>query len=507
MKRAGDDLSGRTSGSPTNTSSTSNVKAEVKAEDKPEVDAVEPVVHYDPRMKSRGGKIKPLTAVEMDTRLLLALTAESEQKNDNAIVKLGAVDWGHAYLPIELTIMIARLLSKPEDQANMALTCRQNYISVDTAFPLRRFPGLSSDLKRTCNGQLMARFEHIQAFDKHLKPDGNYDTALLTSLSPAVRLTMGLAMMIWSSSYTVKGDKEACKKLSLDRFKADFKALKEGSQKDELDESMALAVQRIQSAPAGKTNKMRSFSFGVEELKMIFESGLPDEEASLHLLSEMLLLPKHQASTIDYALQFIDKLPVHAVANLVILGNLNPLVLQDKLSKLTPAAQRLALEKIIAATNKNMNRLGENRSIDFMRNVVNIFSLVLSSSQSVQDEAQFTMLTELVRMLKKCIHTSMKKFIQDNPYFFSYSGPTALQDLAKGYAWKDANIGEKWAEFQKTAGVSGSEFMVMGYLHRLLHDEITQFPDAQTAPLLNELKQAFSFHSGAPNIMMANAAQ
>lgn len=489
MKRAGDDLPVRTTGNPTSTSA--------------DIGTVESQAYYDPRMKSRGGKTKPLTSTEMNDRLMLALTSASEQKSDKVIVKLGAVDWLQAKVPLELSISIALQLRSPEDQANFALTCRQNYMSVDAAFPLRRFPGLSSDLKKTCSGNLMARFDHMQTFEKHIRPDGNYDTALLTPLSPAVRLTTDLAMLVWSSKYTLAKDKKACTKLAVERFKADFKVLKEGSQKDKLDEALDLALRKLQTAPKGKTNKMRSFSFGADELKLIFENRLLDKETSLHLLSEMLLAENH-ASTLDYALQYIDELPVHTAANLVILTGSNLQTIQHHFVKLNSAAQREALEKITALANKNMAGLNDHHSIDFMNKIVNVISLALFYCQPVQDNAYYKMLSDLLSMLKKCIRFPVDCFIQNNLHLFDGNGPTPLNHMMTGYEWQDVHGKKNWPEFRQAEFGSDSYFMALGYLLRLLNDEIMQFPDTQSAPLQNELKLALLFNFGNPNEMENN---
>lgn len=490
MKRACADPTVRTTSNPTNSEA--------------EVDTVEPQAHYDPRIKSRGGKIKPLTVAEMDNRLMLTLTSASEQKSDNVIVKLGAVDWLQAKVPLELSISIALQLRSPEDQANFALTCRQNYMSVDAAYPLRRFPGLSSDLKKTCSGPLMARLEHMQAFEKHIRPDGNYDTALLTPLSPAARLTIDLAMLVWSSKYTLAKDKGACKKLALDRFNEDSKVLKGGRQKDGFDEALVLALRKIQSAPKGKSNKMRSFSLGVNELKLIFENGVLDKQSFLHLLTEMLLQAEDHAPIINYAIQYMWQLPVSAAANLVLLTGRNLLAIRHHFVKLNSAAQREALEQITALVNNNMAGVDDNHTIDFMDRVVNIINLALFSCESVQDEAQYKMLSELVSMLKKCIRYPVNCFIRNNFENFLGDGPTPLNHMSAGYEWKDVHGKNNWTEFALIASGTDCYFMALGFLRRLLTDEIMQFPDAKSAPLLNQLNLAFQFNFSDPHAIENN---
>ena len=425
MKRAGNDLPVRTTEAPTNTTTVNG-----------EVETVPDQAPYDPRMKSRGGKLKALTAVEMDNRVLNTLTAESEQKNGKVIVKLGAVDWQTAQLPMELTMMIVRQLSHPEDRANFSLTCRQFFASIDAAFPLRRFPGLSNDLKRTCSGQRKARFEHIQAFENHIRPDGSYDKALLTPLSPEARLTMGLAMMIWSSKHTIAADIQACKKLALTRLKTDFKAFKEGSDNNALNDALALAVKRIQSAPKGKTNKTRNFSFGVSDLNLMFEDAMLDDASRLHMLSEMLLLNPDE-STFAYAKQFIDHLPLGAVAKLMMHHEIKTDVLHKRFAMLDAEAKRAGVEELVTVVNNNMVRHTTMQTSKNILIVFNIFGFALSSCESQQNEAQFEMLTKIVRMCSKLIRTSL---FLSNPilhidYITSFS--VTNQIFSEGYQLRE----------------------------------------------------------------------
>ncbi len=481
MKRASNDIAVRTTDTPTDTDPNDEGKTATHQD------------QYNPRMKSGGSKIKPLSPIEMDTHLLKALTSESEQKNGNAIVKLGAVDWQNSQLPMELTTMIFRLLSHSEDKANISLTCRQFFMSMDAAFPLRRFPGLSNDLQRTCNSNFLAEFDRIQTFEKHIRPNGNYDKALLTPLSPEVRLTIGLAMMIWSSKYTIPSDSLKCQKLALSRFEEDFNAIKTGRVKNSLKEILALALNRIQPTPKENSNKKRNFLFGVDELKLILESTMLDHETRMHLLSEMLQLPELQVSTFTYAMKFIDHLSLEAVAKLVIYKSIHIDLLHKRFAKLSPEEKPAAAEKIITVANDYMSHFTIGNSIYSIEKILNICSFALSSCEPQQTEVHFEMLSKMVSMLPKLLQTSTNYLLERYSHAHLYASALAQGKFLAGYNLRDTQSKKKWTDFKITKLDSGQEFKFIGVLCHILVQKIMQFPASKSTPLLNELDKSFPF--------------
>ena len=105
---------------------------------------------YNPKMKEKGGKVKPLSPEEMEARLFLTLASQSEIDDKEIHIKIGTPNSAISVLPLDIMNKIASFIPSNKAQSNFALTNRSNYLSLDIHHPLRRFPGLVGDLKRTC---------------------------------------------------------------------------------------------------------------------------------------------------------------------------------------------------------------------------------------------------------------------------------------------------------------------------------------------------------------------
>jgi hypothetical protein len=305
---------------------------------------------YNPKMKEKGGKVKPLTPEEMEARLFLTLASQSEIDNKEIHIKLGIPNSAISVLPLDIMNKIASFIPSNKAQSNFALTNRSNYLSLDKHHPLRRFPGLVGDMKRTCQGQKMARLDLMKKFDDHIKSDGGYDNVLLTPLSSLSRLSMAIAMMEWAQNQTLKADKPACIKLAQERLVTEFTSLANNTaiKPNELRDELLAAIRAVLTAPAGKTNRTRSLAFTMEVGKQIMHAlkgDLLDEATQREIFFEVLKANPDDDKNIDYLEKEASRWPLEDLA-LAMIYRPTPLLFH-RLTELSPTERPAAVEKII----------------------------------------------------------------------------------------------------------------------------------------------------------------
>jgi hypothetical protein len=172
------------------------------------------------QIKPKPAKRQKLTPAEMEALVFSSLASDSEQRDSSINVKVGDPDRMTAPLPPELTTHIAWHVRSSRDQANMALTSRQNYRSIDIAHPLRRFSGIARDLHRTSMKREYATAQQMKCFLHQVARDGIYDRTLLTPLSMEVRVAALMTALSWLEEYMMRKDKEKVMGTALADFKA-----------------------------------------------------------------------------------------------------------------------------------------------------------------------------------------------------------------------------------------------------------------------------------------------
>jgi hypothetical protein len=305
---------------------------------------------YNPKMREKGGKVKPLSPEEMEARLFLTLASKSEIENKEIHIKIGRPDSSISVLPLDIMNRIASFIPANKAQSNFALTNRSNYLSLDIHHPLRRFPGLVGNLKSTCQGTKMARLDLMKRFDDHIKIDGGYDNVLLTPLSPLSRLSTAIAMVEWAQNQTLKSDKPACIKLAQKRLLTEFNSLANNPaiKPDELRYMLMVAIRAVLKAPAGKTNRMRSLVFTMEigkQIMSVLKGDLLDEVTQREIFFEVLKANPNDDANIDYLEKEASRWPLEHLA-VAMLYKPTPLLLQ-RLTELSPKERPAAVEKII----------------------------------------------------------------------------------------------------------------------------------------------------------------
>ncbi len=305
---------------------------------------------YNPKMKQMGGKVKPLTPEEMEARLFLTLASQSEIQNKEIHIKIGRPDSAISVLPLDIMNKIASFIPCSKAQSNFALTNRSNYLSLDKHHPLRRFPSLVGDMKRTCQGQKMARLDLMKKFDDHIKSDGGYDNVLLTPLSSLSRLSTAIAMMEWAQNQTVKADKLACIKLAQERLVTEFTSLANNTaiKPNELRDELLAAIRAVLTAPASKTNRTRSLVFTMEvgkQIMHVLKGDLLDEATQREIFFEVLKANPNDDKNIDYLEKEASRWPLEHLA-VAMMYRLNSLLFH-RLTELSPTERPAAVKKII----------------------------------------------------------------------------------------------------------------------------------------------------------------
>ena len=265
-------------------------------------------------------------------------------------IKIGTPDSSISVLPLDIMNRITSFIPAGKAQSNFFSTNRSNYLSLDIYQPLRRFPGLVGDMKRTCQGPKMVRLDLMKKFDDHIKSDGGYDNVLLTPLSPLSRLSMAIAMMEWAQKQTIKADKPACIKLAQERLLTEFTSLKNNSAIDsgEMRYMLITAIRTVLTAPAGKINRVRSLVFNMEVGKQIMgvlKGDLLDEATQREIFLEVLKANPNDNKNIDYLGKEASHWPLEHLAVAMIFRP-TPLLFH-RLTELTPTERPASVEKII----------------------------------------------------------------------------------------------------------------------------------------------------------------
>ena len=480
-----------------------------QSDEEGDVSVQNPLESHIPRMKEKGGKIKPLTTEEMEARLFLTLASDSEIKNNKIQIKLGQIDSTNSDLPFDITCTIAGFISSKKDQSNFALCGRQNYLSIHTAHPLRRFSGLAGDLKRTCQGQKMAHLDLMQCFDDHLKTDGGYDKVLLTPLSPLNRLSMAIAMMQWAGKQTLKADKPACIKLAQDRLLTEFTSLKNNpaNTPDELRHMLMTAIRTALTAPKGKTNQTRSLVFNMEIAKQlinVIKSDVLDKATQQEIFFEVLKAKPDDAKNIEHLEKEASQ---WSLEHLAVAMSLKPtLLLFYRLKDLSPSERPLAVTNVIQAI------LASPHVAPLSRYVVNIIGVCTTCLATLNHELTsetHSLICSILDLLSKFATdpscANKQKSTKKNKPFTIDASPVGYQEIKfkEGY---ELGAQEKGIEFENLLTI---EFTILdqlpyyykGYVYRRMIDWIEALPDdTDAAELASALNSLF-------NINILNASQ
>ena len=307
---------------------------------------------HNPKMKQKGGKVKPLTTEEMEARLFFTLASKSEIENKEIHIKLGTPDPATSVLPFDVMNRITSFISSNKTQLNFALTNRFNYLNFDIKHPLRRFPGLVDDLMRTRHFLQLARLELMQQFDDQIKNGGSYDNVLLTPLSPLSRLSIAIAMLVWVQDDTLTKDKPNCIKLAQERLLTEFTSLKNNPaiKPDELHDMLMKAIRAVLNAPERKTKPHRSLAFNMEignKILHALKSSPPDDTTKRVIFFEVLKAFPYDETNIDFLENEVSRWPLEHLA-VAMMFNATPMLL-DRLTELTPSERPAAVTKIIQA--------------------------------------------------------------------------------------------------------------------------------------------------------------
>lgn len=428
---------------------------------------------YNPKMKEKGGKIKPLTAEEMEARLFLTLASTSEIENKEMHIKIGKPDPFNSAFPLDVMNKIASFIPSGKAQRNFASTDRWNYLRFDEEHPLRRFPGLVGDLKRTCKSNLNARLDLMKRFDEHIKSGGRYDTVLLTPLSPLSRLSMAIAMMEWAQNQTLKADKPACIKLAQERLLAEFTSLKTNPaiKPDELRDMLMMAIRAVLSAPTSKINRKRSLTFTMavgKQIMNVLKDDLLDETTQWKITFEVLKANPDGKKNSEYLELDASGWSLEHLA-VAMLCKSNAL-LSRRLRELSPTERPAAVEKIIQTT---LTQQYIESPPYYAKNSYAICAVCLSILNHESKSENYSIINLFIDLFhhiakKQPLANSIPKIYDDKVAYkngFEYDDPEkALQNN-----FRLQNLHDQSIHFLK------------GYVYRRMLDWIESMPDPEIA--------------------------
>ncbi len=357
---------------------------------------------HNPKMKQKGGKVKPLTPEEMEARLFFTLASTSEIENKEIHIKLGTPDPATSVLPFDVMNRITSFISSNKTQLNFALTNRFNYLNFDIKHPLRRFPGLVDDLMRTRHFLQLARLELMQQFDDQIKNGGSYDNVLLTPLSPLSRLSIAIAMLVWVQDDTLTKDKPNCIKLAQERLLTEFTSLKNNPaiKPDELHDMLMKAIRAVLNAPERKTKPHRSLAFNMEignKILHALKSSPPDDTTKRVIFFEVLKADPDYESNIDYLENEASRWPLEHLA-VAMMFKATPILL-DRLTELTPSERPAAVTKIIQAilTTHHVESYSH-----YAKNIIRICAMCFATLSHELTSETSSLIISLLDLLRNC---------------------------------------------------------------------------------------------------------
>ena len=457
---------------------------------------------YNPKMKEKGGKVKPLTPEEMEARLFLTLASQSEIDDKEIHIKLGTPNSAISVLPLDIMNKIASFIPSNKAQSNFALTNRSNYLSLDIHHPLRRFPGLVGDLKRTCQGQKMARFDLMNKFDDHIKSDGGYDNVLLTPLSPLSRLSMAIAMMQWAQNQTVKSDKPACIKLAQERLLTEVTSLKNNPaiKPGELRYMLMTAIRTVLTAPAGKTNRTRSLVFTMEigkQIMSVLKGDLLDEVTQREIFFEVLKMNPTDEKNIDYLENEASRWSLEHLA-VAMMFKPSPLLFY-RLTELSPTERPAAVAKIIQAMQTTPHVVSLSICAKNILHVCGMCLATLTHELTSDTESLISSIIELFRDFanETSLARNQKIFAESAPFRInSIPQDHELREIQSGYEMGDPLNSPKANMVVKDTypRIYNLPFVYKGYVYRRMTDWIKVLPDREFAhEMALALSTSFNF--------------
>ena len=463
---------------------------------------------YNPKMKEKGGKVKPLTLEEMEARLFLTLASTSEIENKEIHIKIGTPDSAISVLPIDIINKIASFIPAGKAQSNFSLTNRSNYFSLDIHHPLRRFPGLVGDMKRTCQGQKMARLDLMKKFDDHIKSNGGYDNVLLTPLSPLSRFSMSIAMMEWAQNQTLNFDKPACIKLAQERLLTEFTSLKTNPaiKHDELRYLLMVAIRTVLTAPTGKTNRTRSLVFTMEVGKQIIDilkGDLLDEAAQREIFFEVLKANPNDDKNIDYLEKEASRWPLEHLAAAMMYRPI-PLLFH-RLTELSPKERPAAFEKIILTTLTTQHI--ESQSY-YVKNILIICAMCLATLNhelTGEIDSMINSFVDLFRKITKAPPSASHRKINAGIMPFKINSTSKFyNDVTQCHSGFELGDPLKAAEIYRIltdrfCSSYASPHFFKGYVYRRIMDCIMVMPDrVLAAQMASALRTSLNFSLANP---------
>jgi len=433
---------------------------------------------YNPKMKQKGGKVKPLSPEDMEARFFLTLASTSEIENKDIHIKIGIPDPTNSVLPFDVTNKIASFIPPGKAQSNFALTNRSNYLNFDINHPLRRFPGLVGDLRRTRHFLQLARLELMKKFDDQIKSNGGYDNVLLTPLSPLSRLSTAIAMLVWAKYHTIQKDKLACIKLAQNRLLTEFTSLKNNPaiKPDKLHYTLMMAIRAVLNAPDGETKPTRSLTFNMEAGKEIILALKNDQFADAIervIFFEVYKTYPYDAKNNDYLEEESSRWPLEHLA-VAMMFQMTPLFF-DRLKELPPNERPSAVNKIIKAMLTTPH--AESHS-HYAANIIRICAMcfaTLNRELSSETHLLVTSTLDLFRIIANRLHPNNSREAEDFRKGFDYGDPLKGSKVDKFFT----DI------FCLKIGIH----LFKGYVYRRMMDWIKEQPDpviaTQMASALN----------------------
>jgi hypothetical protein len=435
----------------------------------------------NPTMKQKSGKVKPLTPEEMEARLFLTLASKSEIENKGIPIKIGTPDPTNSVLPFEVMNKIFSFIPSFKAQSNFALTNRSNYLHFDIDQPLRRFPGLVGDLKRTRHGSQLARLELIKQFDDQIKSNGSYDNVLLTPLSPLSRLSIAIEMLVWVQNHTLVKEKPDCIKLAKNRLLTEFTSLKNNPviKPDKLHYILMLAIRAV-LPPEDENKPHRSLVFNMtigSEIIHALKNNPPDNTVERVIFFEFLKAYPDDERNIDYLETEASRWPLEHLA-VAMMFKSTPLVL-DRLTELTPSERPAAVTKIIQAmlTTHHVETYSH-----YIENIVRICAMCFCTLSRELTSETHSLIISVLDLLSNCANGLPPKNCRQARCF---TDGFNLGDLPNTDQIKDS-LKENY-----TWNLNIDVFK--GYVYRRMIDWIKVHPDpAISAKLASALNKSFN---------------
>ena len=437
---------------------------------------------YNPKMKEKGGKVKPLTPEEMEARLFLTLASKSEIENKEIHIKIGTPDPAISVLPFDVMNKIASFIPAGKAQLNFALTNRSNYLYFDIEHPLRRFPGLVDDLMRTRHFVQLARLELMKQFDDQIKNGGSYDKVLLTPLSPLSRLSIAIAMLVWVQNHTLTKDKPDCIKLAQERLLTEFTSLKNNPaiNPDEMYDTLMKAIRAALNAPEGKTKPHRSLAFNIwtgKEIIHALKNYRLDDAIERVTFLEILKAYPDDGTNIDYLEKEASRWPLEDLA-VAMTFKPSPLLL-NRLIELSPSERPSAVTKIVQAilTTRHVESYSH-----YAQNIICICAMCFSTLSRELSSETHSFIISVLDLLRNCANRIQPKNTRQ------------ARDFTKGFDFGDPSNTDLINDFLKYESLLESCVdMFKGYVYRRISDWIKIMPDRElAAKMASALSKSFN---------------